>query len=375
MTLFLVLIILIYLLLIGILTIGFDKVKTFTLTDENYNAKFSIIIPFRDEEENLPELLKSISALQYPKNLFEIIFVDDHSIDQSKTIIQQFKNKNKAVEIMVIQNNRISNSPKKDAITTAIDLAKYQWIVTTDADCILPKYWLETFAAFAHYSKAEFIAAPVSYHKVDSFFKRFQLLDFLSLQGATIGGFGIQKPFLCNGANLAYTKELFLALNGFEGNTNIASGDDVFMLEKVSKQFANKAAYLKHKNAIITTNAQKNSRQLISQRVRWAAKASSYNSFFAKLVGLVVLLANASIVTALFLSITGVLKVNTWLCLFLIKCSIDFLLLFKTARFFNQESYLSSFLFSSLLYPFFSLYVAMRSVFGTYKWKGRSFTK
>ena len=75
------------------------------------------------------------------------------------------------------------------------------------------------------------IVAPVSLESNTTFLQQFQLIDFLSMQGATIGGFGIQQPFMANGANLAYQKELFIKLNGFENNNTIASGDDVFLLE------------------------------------------------------------------------------------------------------------------------------------------------
>jgi hypothetical protein len=59
----------------------------------------------------------------------------------------------------------------------------------------------------------------------------FQQLDIASLQGATIGSFGINKGFMCNGANFVY-QILFQELNGFHGNDTIASGDDVFLLQK-----------------------------------------------------------------------------------------------------------------------------------------------
>jgi hypothetical protein len=68
----------------------------------------------------------------------------------------------------------------------------------------------------------------------------FQQLDLTSLQGATIGSFGLNKAFMCNGANFAYTKSLFEKLNGFDGNNKIASGDDVFLLQKAVEKFPEK---------------------------------------------------------------------------------------------------------------------------------------
>lgn len=375
MTLLFIIITLLYLLLIGSLALGFDKVNNFKLEDINPKIKFSIVIPFRNEAKNLSALLQSISQLNYPKSFFEIILIDDASEDESIGIINAFSLDNPEFRIKLIPNERQTNSPKKDAISTAILTAKNDWVITTDADCILPKYWLDTFDGFIQANDCKLIVAPVTYNKIDTLLNRFQLLDFLSLIGATIGGFGIKKPFLCNGANLGYSKSFFNLLNGFEGNTDIASGDDIFLLEKGVKQAPNSVRFLKSEHAIVRTQPQPNFSSLTAQRKRWAAKTSSYNSVFGKLTGMVVLLMNVALIFALTLSILGKLRPMILVYLFIVKCSIDFLLLFKTSRFFNQEKYLASFIFSSFLYPFFSVYIAFLSLFSKYEWKGRQFKK
>ena len=137
---FLILIFTFYSILIFSLTIGFKKVDEFNKISKNNSTSFSVVIPFRNEAENLPNLLESIAALKYPKELVEFILVDDDSSDNSVSIIDDFLNNR--MTIRVINNKRTSNSPKKDAITTAISIAKNNWIVTTDADCIVPENWL-----------------------------------------------------------------------------------------------------------------------------------------------------------------------------------------------------------------------------------------
>ena len=371
----------IYLLLIGSFIFGFDKIPTFKLEYLPAKTKFSIVIPFRNEAEHLPNLLKSISALNYPKHLFEIVFINDDSNDDSLEIIQkaintsQLSRDNNTFFISIIQNKRKTNSPKKDAITSAIKKAKHEWIITTDADCNLPIYWLDSFDEFIQKNNAFCIAAPVSYNSANSFLNRFQTLDLLSLQAATVGGFGLKKPFLCNGANLAYKKSIFNAVNGFEGNTNIASGDDIFLLEKIVKKHPEHLHYLKCEQAIIKTQSQSNLRNLIAQRIRWAAKTSAYNNWFGKLTGLIVLLMNALIVIGLLLSIIGFLSFKMLFYIAFIKLNIDFFLIYKSATFFNQKGILKSYIFGFLIYPFFSVYIAFISSFSGYKWKGRSFKK
>ncbi len=360
----------IYLLLLVSLIYGFEKIKPFKLTNLPSKTSFSVIIPFRNEATNLPQLLDSIQSLRYSKHLFEIIFVDDDSEDDSAELIMSFFD-NSRNNIKVIPNERTTNSPKKDAITIAINEAKNKWIITTDADCILPKYWLDSFDEYIQQNRPTCVAAPVAYHSNSSFLNRFQVLDMLSLQGATLGGFGIQRPFLCNGANFAYKKDAFIAVNGFEGNSNIASGDDVFLLEKMVKHFPKQVQFLKCGKATVNTSAQKSWKELLAQRIRWAAKISSYNSWFGKFSGIIVLLMNAIIILSILLTIISGLHPKILFYLLFIKFNIDILLIFKAATFFNQRDVLLSFLFGFLIYPFFAVYVASLSLFKGFKWKDR----
>lgn len=373
------LITIIYLLLIGSFIFSFDKVSTFKLEDIPAKNKFSIIIPFRNEAGNLPDLLESIEDLNYPKHLFEVVFVNDDSQDDSVNVIKTFFKErpldNAQPDILILDNERKTNSPKKDAITSAIKKAKYNWVITTDADCQLPRFWLDSYDEYIQKSDAVFIAAPVTYNNENSFLNRFQTLDILSLQGATIGSFGLNKPFLCNGANLAYKKSVFIEVNGYEGNSNIASGDDIFLLEKVYKKYPKQLQYLKCNQAIVSTKPQSTWKHLIDQRIRWAAKTSAYNNWFGKLTGLVILLINALIIIGLLLCFLGLLKFKTFFYIAFIKFNIDFYLIYKTASFFNQKDVLKNYIFGFLLYPFFSVYVACISTFSGYKWKGRLFKK
>jgi len=380
MILFSIIITVSYLALISCFVFGFDKIEHFKLTNLPAKTKFSILIPFRNEAEHLPDLLKSIEALNYPKDFFEIIFIDDDSEDDSVAIIENVIDTSRLqwdtrCDVVVIQNERKTNSPKKDAITSAMNKAKYDWIITTDADCVLPKFWLDSFDEFIQKTDTKCIVAPVTYHEENSFLNRFQLLDILSLQGATMGGFGIKKPFLCNGANFAYQKALFKTVHGFAGNTDIASGDDIFLLEKIAKNYPKKLHYLKCEHAIVKTHSQPTWNTLIAQRLRWAAKTSAYNNWFGKLSGILVLLMNSLLIALILLTVIGVFKVKTLLYVLVIKFNIDFYLIYKSASFFNQKENLKSYVFAFLIYPFFSVYVAFISFFRGYKWKGHSFKK
>lgn len=366
-----------YFILIASFSFGFGRIKTFTHSQRKPTTRFSVIIPFRNEEHMLPALLESISTLNYPKDYFEFIFVDDDSEDASVEVIhamiKQFSLT--ASQFSLIKNIRTSNSPKKDAITLAISVAKHEWVVTTDADCLLPKYWLDSFDEFIQTHHPHLIVAPLTYTESQGFLQNFQLMDVLSLQGATIGGFGINKPFLCNGANLAYKKSLFKSLNGFVGNSDIASGDDIFILEKALELEVSKVHYLKDRAAMVSTFALTSWSDLIDQRVRWAAKSSAYKNWFGQVVGLIVFSQNTLLAVGILLLPTGIFAPKHLAINLLMKLSIDFLLIYKTAKFFQQKNHLKFYLLSAFCYPFFSVMVVFLAVFKSFKWKNRSYRK
>ncbi|MGX7667510.1 glycosyltransferase family 2 protein [Flavobacterium pedocola] len=356
-----------YVLFIGLLIWGFSKVKSFEKTNAEVKTGFSVVIPFRNEEKNLPDLLESFSRLQYSKDLFELIFVNDDSKDESERVINRWRIENPWVHLTILDNVRISKSPKKDAIQRAVTIAKHTWIITTDADCQVQPDWLSTFDSYIQHNDAEMIAGAVNFPMKGFLLSHFQQMDLLSLQGATIGSFGLKEAFMCNGANFAYSKQLFWDLEGFKGNNHIASGDDVFLLQKAFTKVPEKVHYLKSRTAIVTTKPEKSWVQLFKQRVRWASKATAYQSDFSKGLAIIVLLANLTLLVCGALVVFKILPWEFLAVLFGVKVLTDGILMFKTNRFLSMCLY--SLPISSLLYPVFSTIVAVYSLIGGFEWK------
>lgn len=365
MMLILIIILSIYFISIGSLIYGFTKIKKYDAIGLEPKTEFTIIVPFRDENENLPILLDSLSKLNYPTNLFQVILVDDAS--KEKFQVSSFK-----FQVRIIDNIRISNSPKKDAIVTAMNRVTTDWIITTDADCTVNENWLLTLDNYIQTHEVSMIAGAVAYDCYNSFLHQFQQLDIASLQGATIGSFGINKGFMCNGANLAYTKSFFKELNGFEGNNTIASGDDVFLLQKAIAKSPEKAHYLKSKNNIVTTKPLDDWKSLFYQRVRWASKTGSYQSNFGKILAVAVFTGNLIWIWTLGYWLLNFNQGLLFLIILVLKIIVDSILILQSNQFLNSKK-TSHLILSSVLYPFFSVTVALYSLFGKYEWKGRKF--
>ena len=364
-----------YLVLIATFIIGFYKVKKISNCNFPPKHTFSIVIPFRNEAENLPSLLNTIQQLNYPKHLFEILLVNDASDDGSCEIVEEFQQQFPFLNMALLNNHRKSNAPKKDAINTALKEAQFNWIVTTDADCEVPTTWLQIFNQFILDRKPVFISAPVKFKEEASLLHHLQNLNLISLIGTTIGSFGIHKPILCNGANLCYSKAIFKELKGFEGNDHIASGDDIFLLEKMVKQYPKQTLFLKSTSAIVSTKSEKSWNSYINQQIRWASKATAYKSSFSKFVGIVVLLMN---LVMLILPIIAIIFPVYWKLFFIIfiqKMIVDFMLIQKTSVLLKTKKSLQRYLPIAIFYPFLTTLIGLASIFKGYEWKGRSFDK
>ncbi len=369
-----IIILVLYILIISAFIIGFNKVKTIETSSTAPQISFSIIIPFRNESEHLPSLLASISQIDYPISQFELIFIDDFSEDDSVDIINE-RLIHSELNYTIIKNNPTQYSPKKEAIGIGVHKANFEWIITTDADCVLPRNWLLAFNSIINTNAFDMIIAPVTYTGNASFFYDFQLLDVLSLQSITIGGYGLGSPILCNGANFAYTKSAFKKLKGFEGNSKISSGDDIFFLHKMVKHNKESIGLLKSTDALVKTVPQTKLKDLIQQRLRWASKSPFYTLRLAKLVALIVLLMNLSLIVLPFALILQWVSLKLCLILFLGKLLVDAVCIYQSASFFNQDRVLLSYGLAAIVYPIFTLGIGLASLFMPFKWKNRTYNK
>lgn len=326
----------------------------------------SVIIPARNEEENMAALLQALENQSYPSSLVEIIVIDDHSTDNTAAIVNQFP----AVKLLQLRADNI-NSYKKKAIETGIAAAGGELIVTTDADCVPPPNWLETLAACKEKTNAVFIVAPVVINCNSSVLQVFQVMDFMVLQGITGAVVHNNQLSMCNGANLAYEKTAFEAVNGFAGIDNIASGDDMLLMHKITTHFPGRVQYLKSKDVIVSTTPMKTWSAFFNQRIRWASKAGRYNDKRIFPVLLLVYLFNLSfLVTA----IAGFWNSYYWLLLLILwvyKTVAEFPLFSSVAGFFDKRWTLFFFFFFQPLHILYTIIAGLFGQLGSYEWKGR----
>ena len=351
------------------------------ILDFESSTKITVIIAARNEEEFIGNCLNSICNQSYPKHLFEVLVVDDHSTDNTAAIVNNYAAQNvKLISLKYFIGDAL-NSYKKKAIEIAITQSNGELIVTTDADCVVTKNWLQTIAAFYQQHNPVFIAAPVSIDCSNKFIEFFQGLDFMTLQGIT--GASVHKKIhsMCNGANLAYTKKAFIEVGGFTGIDNIASGDDMLLMHKIYTRYPDKVMFLKSKDAIVQTAPVNSIKAFFNQRIRWASKADKYEDKRIFTVLLLVYLVNVWLVALPIIAMFNNIQYTIfniqcsifglWLLFLLLKTLIELIFLYPVAKFFGKQNMLWLF---PLMQPFHIIYTVIAGwlgKFGSYHWKER----
>ncbi len=315
--------------------------------------KFSIVIPFKNEAKNLPRLINSLQKTDYPADAFEIIMIDDHSDDNSYKIVENQQN------ILLIKNKK---SGKKQALKTGIAKAQYEWIISIDADCELLPDYLHAVNSFIAQHQPEMILGPVRYFDTDNFLGQFQQFEFLCLQALTMVSAGLKKPFLANGANLIFRKQSFEAVRGYEGNLDIASGDDVFLLQKFARKFPGKIHFIKSRSAIVKTQSASNWNELIQQKIRWAGKSKNGGQTRSKILGILMMLVHIGLLYAMF-------NYQRFYWFIAVKFIVDALCLYQTNRFYRASLLWRYYPLSFVVYPFYLVIVFVLALRGSYRWK------
>ncbi|SKA19760.1 Glycosyltransferase, catalytic subunit of cellulose synthase and poly-beta-1,6-N-acetylglucosamine synthase [Chitinophaga eiseniae] len=333
----------------------------------------TVIIPARDEAENLPLLLKALQQQTYPVDLLEVIVVDDFSTDDTAGIVTRFPATNVRLlkmEDMLSKDERL-NAYKKKAIAMAIERAKGNLIVTTDADCVMGPRWIETIVRFYEAYRPKFIAAPVSFYRERNFFMKLQSLDFITMQGITGAVARLKSGTMCNGANLAYEKSAFHAVGGFTGIDNIASGDDMLLMYKVYNAYPEGVLYLKNDDVIVRTLPVETLRGFMNQRIRWSSKADKYEDKRLTWMLLLVYFFNVGV---LALGAVALFVPHWWpafLILMLYKVTLELYFLVPVAGFFHKTALLVWFIPGQIFHIPYIVLAGWLGKFGSYQWKGR----
>jgi glycosyltransferase involved in cell wall biosynthesis len=305
----------------------------------------SIIIPFFNEENQIRKIISDTLNLKYPADKYEVILVNDHSTDNSLNIARAIETERNSVSII---NNKYKRG-KKYALKTGVEYARGEYILITDADCHLPNNWLKLFGDFiAGNPDAELISSGVLMTPGNGFMSKFQSLEFSSLVATGAASFIHGSPIMCNAANLAFKKDLFL--NAFESiHPDINTGDDMFLMIYTKRAYPGKLRFLKNRDAFVKTKPVGSWMDFLRQRLRWSSKSSLYTDGKLIQVSIIVLITHLLLLGFLILLLVNIQFLIAFSILFLLKIIPDYLFLRSYLHETRQEKLIKFFLPSQLL--------------------------
>jgi len=325
-------------------------------------TRVSVVIPCRNEEDNLPGILGTIASQNLPASEFEVIVVDDNSTDATFAVASAFK----GISGYSVLRNK--GHGKKRAILTGVEASGSELIVTTDADCRPSPSWLTSFSTLYDARKPAMIIGPVKLAESKGLLYIFQQAEWLGLQGLTAGLAEAGSPVMCNGANLGFRRDLFL--NNYNLlKEKIPSGDDMFLLHAARQDKNNRIIWLHNPEGSVVTPPAGSLTALLRQRARWISKAGAYRDLPVILLSATVFL---SVATLGYLEVATIFNIRLLPLLaacFILKNAADIPLIHRAGRFFGQKPCTGLVMLLQLIYPFYLTGVLFSLFPGMHRWK------
>ena len=360
-----------YVALVIYLIIGWHNISINFQNYTKHKPFVTIIVIVRNEEKYIDLLIQSIENQVYPSENFELIIVDDCSTDKTVSKISKYIQSAKFDIRLIHLTDEEGVGRKKMAITKAVQLAKGSLIMATDGDCAPNPKWIESLVSYYQSNNYKFISGPVTFFG-QSFFDKIQIVEFASLIGTGASSIQWKAPNMCNGANLAFEKEAFWAVNGYEGFENQPSGDDEFLMHKINNKYLNSIGFIKSKEAIVITNAQSTISSFYNQRKRWASKWNQYLNIKNTILALFVFTLNFAVIITICLLISNNAPIILLILLFL-KLIFEWIFIGKILLFLDQNKCLVYIPMVQIIYPFYILFTALGTLSKKYSWKGRNY--
>lgn len=354
-----------YLVMVGIATSAF---RALTTEQEDQFPLISVLIASRNEEDNLLALLTSLQHQSYPKDGYEVLIIDDHSEDSSEQLVRRWLDEHPSSNVRYIPTQ---GHGKKSAITTGLGQAVGDWILQTDADCLPPVGWIQGMAQ-GMTEDMHFLSGPVRLREGTSWLTKLQALEVAGLVSLGAGSMAAGFPNMANGANMAYRRQTFLEIGGFESAKHVASGDDEFLVQAISAKYSRGLNFVKRQDVIIETDAAPDWKSFRNQRIRWVSKARFYTN---KMTNGLQMMSWLGFLAFPFWALMGVWYPQAWLFgggLFLLKVLVDRWLMISGTVFLHRRRWMKWFLLLELVYIPYVIWIGVRGNFpSAYSWKGR----
>lgn len=325
----------------------------------------SVVVAARNEEQNLTNLLQDFSQLDYPTDKLDIIIADDRSSDNTWSIIEGYSKQYNHIKGIRIRNKSGEMTPKKYALTQAIEQSHGEYILSTDADCRIPQGWVKSMVSHLE-SGSGIVLGASSIESLDpSSFTHYQMIDFLALVTANAGASGWGFSWTGSGQNLAYKRSAFEKINGFYPVKDRVSGDDMYLVQAISKMY--KCTFNSDAGSFVKARPVQSIIQFLNQRIRWSSNSrlAVKTDWFFLLFLFNAFLLNTAILSGAFMS-----GIQSYIpMVFGIKFVCDSLVIFSGASMLHLFVPSIIFIVWSVLQPVYIPFIGVSGLMGKFTWK------
>lgn len=314
----------------------------------------SVIICAWNEEDNLKKNLQSILEQNYPE--FEVIVVNDHSLDETDLLLQAWQLKYTHLRVINLNRDNALMRGKKFAISMGIKGAKHENLVFTDADC-RPKspHWLR-YMAQGLKGDTQLVLGYGGFEKRGGIFNKLYRYESVHIAMQYMSYALARMPYMGVGRNLAYKKELFFQTKGFIKHRHVASGDDDLLVNEVATNRNTTIAIQKEAHTLSMPSENLSAWWL--QKRRHLSTGAFYKTSSKIFLGFFTLSH-----VLFYLSFSAVLSIETlyWLalCGIVLKWIVHLSIMRVVTRLLDERDLLLFSLLGDLFTPFFNTAVAI----------------
>lgn len=361
-----------YVLWISRLYWGLAKLKVHA---NDWNPSVSVIIPARNESENIEPCIESVMDQTYPAELFQVIVVDDRSEDNTADIVTKLLKIYPNLKLIRLNPLTPSGvSPKKEAIQTGIDHSDGEIILTTDADCTVQSTWISTVIGQFE-AETGVVCGWVRLKENAGLFSRLQSIEAFGLVAAGAGSIGLGIPLIANGANLAYRRSVFEQVGGFEDINHLASGDDDLLMQKIHRETTWKVGFAPQKDSVIKATPASNIGEFFHQRLRWASKGMQYKNISMVLFLVMIYIYFIFLLLGIPLCLIFKLPCIVFVIPLLVKILSDYVLISRALKLIREKVKAVEFIVAELGQIVYVVLVGPLSLTRRFEWKGRKYSK
>ena len=321
----------------------------------------SVVIAARNEEDNIQNIIDDLISQEYPLDKLEVIIVNDRSTDSTENLLKQAEDNYAFIKIITVTEKSKNMAPKKNALTVGIQNSNGEIIVLTDADCRVGKLWVSSMV----YSVVNRDSIIIGFSKIKDnggIFEQYQQLDFLSIISANAGAAGWGYFWSGTGQNIAFFKNDFYSINGFDPVKEKISGDDMYLVQAITK-LRNGYTHI-DPNSFVTTIPMQTIKSFINQRIRWSSNSKMNLTSSPLFFGFLATMFLYNIVLFLYL-----LKGENWFFLFSVKFIFDGIVISLGAQLFNTKINIKSYCIWAVLQPLYIPMIGLLGLRGKYSWK------